>query len=580
MSAPRICIVSHAAFRALTGSTTGHIGGVEHQTSLLAKWLVARGYAVDFVTWREGEEAEAMVDGVRLLTVCRQDEGLPGLRFVFPRWTSLIAALRRSDADVYYHNTAECVTGQVGLWCRAANRRFVFSAASHADCDAALPCLPRLRERVLYRLGLRLASAAVVQTEMQRQMMQVNFARASEVIPMPCPEPDPRHVLQPSAGPLSTRALWVGRLSDLKRPELFLAAAQLAPGLQFDLVGPLDGDEYGNRILEQAKRIPNVTYHGPVARADMARLYQQSGCLVCTSHLEGFPNTFLEAWSQGLPVVSTWDPDDSDSSPRPGRGLRRHAVRGCAGHPVARRLGRRLERRVRAGALVLPGHAPARFDVQSVRARARRRRRGSRARAGGRGSSVEFHVMIRSLHPGPIPRDSWRRFVCHPDPDCLVSLAASFSEAGPADAARLSRDFSEVVSSIRIGRTHKLTRPNRLAGPTGALCDRLQSPARDTLQFLDVGASDGITTLEAVRMLEARLERPVSACLIDPFIRLVRYRSGSTVEYPDPRPVAGDGSRRPNRPSVVQRRDDSRSALSRPRPLVSGPDRREAVDAS
>ena len=310
MSAPRICIVSHAAFRALTGSTAGHIGGVEHQTSLLAKWLVARGYAVDFITWREADEAEAMVDGVRLLTVCRQDEGLPGLRFVFPRWTSLIAALRRSDADVYYHNTAECVTGQVGLWCRLAGRRFVFSAASHADCDAALPCLPRLRERALYRLGLRLASAAVVQTEMQRQMMQTNFARASEVIPMPCPEPDPQDVLQPASGPLSTRALWVGRLSDLKRPELFLAAAQQAPGLQFDLVGPLDGDEYGQGILEQARRIANVTYHGPVARADMPRLYRQAGCLVCTSHLEGFPNTFLEAWSQGLPVVSTWDPDD------------------------------------------------------------------------------------------------------------------------------------------------------------------------------------------------------------------------------------------------------------------------------
>jgi len=147
--------------------------------------------------------------------------------------------------------------------------------------------------------------------------------------------------------------------------------------------------------------------------------------------------------------------------------------------------------------------------------------------------------MIRSLHPGPVPRDSWRRFVCHPDPDCLVGLAARFSAAGPGDSARLSHDFSEVVSSIRIGRTHKLTRPNRLAGPTGALCDRLQSPDRDTLQFLDVGASDGITTLEAVRLLEGRLERPVHACLIDPFVRLVRYRSGSTVEYrtPDQSPV-------------------------------------------
>ena len=309
MSTPRICIVSHAAYRALTGATTGHIGGVEHQTSLLAKWLVARGYSVDFVTWREGAEAEAMVDGVRLLTVCRQDEGLPGLRFVHPRWTSLVNALRRSDADVYYHNTAECVTGQVGLWCRLSGRRFVFSAASHADCDGSLPCLPRWRERVLYRLGLRLASAAVVQTEMQQQMMQENFGRTSVVIPMPCPEPDPRHVLEPSAGPPSPRALWVGRISDVKRPELLLAAAEQAPDLHFDLVGPVDGVEYGRDILARARRIPNLTYHGPVARSEMARLYQQAGCLVCTSQIEGFPNTFLEAWSQGLPVVSTWDPD-------------------------------------------------------------------------------------------------------------------------------------------------------------------------------------------------------------------------------------------------------------------------------
>ena len=59
------------------------------------------------------------------------------------------------------------------------------------------------------------------------------------------------------------------------------------------------------------------------------------------------------------------------------------------------------------------------------------------------------------------------------------------------------------------------------------------------LEFLDVGASDGITTLEAVRMFEQRLNAPVHACLIDPFIRLLRYRSGSIVEYrtPDQSPV-------------------------------------------
>jgi glycosyltransferase involved in cell wall biosynthesis len=127
---------------------------------------------------------------------------------------------------------------------------------------------------------------------------------------MPCPEPDPQRVLQPEAGPPSKRALWVGRICDLKRPELFVAAAQRAPDLQFDLVGPIEDLEYGRDILAQAERLPNLTYHGRVLPAGMPDLYRQAGCLVCTSHIEGFPNTFLEAWSLGLPIVSTWDPDE------------------------------------------------------------------------------------------------------------------------------------------------------------------------------------------------------------------------------------------------------------------------------
>lgn len=60
--------------------------------------------------------------------------------------------------------------------------------------------------------------------------------------------------------------------------------------------------------MERARQVSNVTVHGRVPC--VWDYYRQAACLLCTSDFEGFPNTFLEAWSQGLPVVSTFDPDD------------------------------------------------------------------------------------------------------------------------------------------------------------------------------------------------------------------------------------------------------------------------------
>jgi glycosyltransferase involved in cell wall biosynthesis len=40
------------------------------------------------------------------------------------------------------------------------------------------------------------------------------------------------------------------------------------------------------------------------------QFYQRTAALICTSRAEGFPNIFLEAWSHGLPVVSTLDLDN------------------------------------------------------------------------------------------------------------------------------------------------------------------------------------------------------------------------------------------------------------------------------
>ncbi len=307
---PSICIVSHDAYGALTGGQTGRPGGVEWQTSLTARWLASQGCPVSLLTWDSGQGPH-VVDGVRVIPICPEPAGLPGLRFFHPRWTGLNRALARAAADVYYHNCGEDVTGQVALWCRLHRRPFVYSVASDPDCDLRLPHVDSLRERILYRYGLRHADRILVQTRKQQEMLWTGFGLRSAVIPMPCLGPTDSQYVEPVPPPPSAgRVAWVGRITEVKRLDVLLEIARVLPGVTFDVAGGFEEQRpYVQDLHQRARPLPNVILHGRIARDQMPAFYQRTSCLLCTSDYEGFPNTFLEAWSYGLPVVSTVDPD-------------------------------------------------------------------------------------------------------------------------------------------------------------------------------------------------------------------------------------------------------------------------------
>jgi glycosyltransferase involved in cell wall biosynthesis len=304
---PSICIVSHNAYGTFSRKG-GHIGGVEWQTSLLARWLANKGYRISLLTWDEGGGDDEMIDGVRVIKICPKNKGLPIVRFIYPRWTGLIRALRIADSDIYYHNCAECVTGQIALWCSSHHRSFIFSAANDMDCDAALPDLHTWREKMLYRYGIKAADGIIVQTHTQQVRMLETLGRNSVVIPMPCKEPNNTDQVVRER-PVSSRILWIGRICPFKRPGLLLELARANPDMSIDLVGPGGLDAFSLNIMKEAQGLGNVRIHGAVSRERAYEFYRNALCLLCTSEREGFPNTFLEAWSCGLPIISTFDPD-------------------------------------------------------------------------------------------------------------------------------------------------------------------------------------------------------------------------------------------------------------------------------
>jgi len=52
-----ICTIAHNAYGAMTGGRSGHVGGAECQTTLMAGWFASRGYKTSILAWGEGQHS-------------------------------------------------------------------------------------------------------------------------------------------------------------------------------------------------------------------------------------------------------------------------------------------------------------------------------------------------------------------------------------------------------------------------------------------------------------------------------------------------------------------------------------------
>jgi glycosyltransferase involved in cell wall biosynthesis len=306
-STPTICFVGLANLPVLAREYGRHgVGGAELQQTLLARALVARGYNVSMVVADYGQADGAVWDGIKTYKAYRPDAGIPVLRFVHPRWTGVWSAMKRAGADVYYTSCAGALLGQVTLFTRVYGARVIFRVASNSDCDPASLLIRYWRDKRLYRYGLHRADLVLSQTPEQQQALLKNFRRESRVAPS----------LTDTAGRRPEFAerdsvLWVGNIRALKRPELLLEAAGKLPHLQFHIIGgPMPGSEslYA-AVRAQAAKLANVRFHGPVPYHEVGEFYERARVFVGTSEIEGFPNTYLQAWSRGTPVVAFLDPE-------------------------------------------------------------------------------------------------------------------------------------------------------------------------------------------------------------------------------------------------------------------------------
>jgi hypothetical protein len=145
--------------------------------------------------------------------------------------------------------------------------------------------------------------------------------------------------------------------------------------------------------------------------------------------------------------------------------------------------------------------------------------------AGGVGA-----IVIQFIVSGALPRSPALRSRCLADPDGLLKIAR-----GPdlmSDSGEATPDaFSLILHDLRMGGAWKRTNRGRLRQTEQMLCGHIAPELRAEFTLLDIGASDGITTVEAIRTLRRAFGNQAKAILADRNLWLLRYRGGLVVEY-------------------------------------------------
>jgi glycosyltransferase involved in cell wall biosynthesis len=207
-------------------------------------------------------------------------------------------------------------TGLVAWFAQRHGKRSVVRIASDLACIPGRQLIRYRRDRWIYEYGLRHATLVAAQTQAQRQLLRRHYGLDSAIVNMAVEVPAP-----PSAVEADIDVLWLANLRSVKRPEWLLELAKLLPHRRFVLAGgPLPGAHaYFDGIARAAAQLSNVRMTGATPYRQTGALFERARLHVNTSSAEGFPNTFLQAWARGVPVVSFFDPDDLIRERRLGR---------------------------------------------------------------------------------------------------------------------------------------------------------------------------------------------------------------------------------------------------------------------
>ena len=295
---------------ALKGRTPG---GGQLQVALLAKALALKGHEVVIVD-PGSSESFITPEGIKLISVPDWDKGLRGVRLFLYRIPQLKKILLEQNAD-YYYVRMRTYMHLLPFWASKKTKgKFIIATACDLDVlnhfsKFKYEYKPRFNlfrfltvdfpNDLVYNYLLKKADYVILQHSGQK--INRNSAKGKIAIFPNIFDFSNIKVLEDTN---NEYFIHVGTLNILKGSQnLYDLINALDKNISIVIVGQ-PTDKKSENLYKKLQKLENVVLKGRVNHQDTIQLIANAKALINTSNFEGFPNIFLEAWANGVPVIS------------------------------------------------------------------------------------------------------------------------------------------------------------------------------------------------------------------------------------------------------------------------------------
>ena len=305
-----ITFISPFAYPLLSKDCAGSTGGAERQFFLFGRELSKRGWRVSFITARPNYGSVSSDHGFSVYHADFSYLGGSNIR-ILPCWVSLWRAMKKANSNYYVLKVPGHLLAPMSIFCRLYSRRLVFWAQMTFDANPEERTLNNIAGS-LQDWGVRRADIVISQSSDQRSGFKKNYNIKSIVVPSICEKLSFPNSVESKINTVDNKSdlLWVGNSLKKKRQEVVFELAKLLPHRTFAIAMNKSDDVRFAEAAKEAEKLSNVNFLGAVPPVEMESWFQKAKLFLNTSIREGFPNTFLQAWMNGVPVVSLdIDPD-------------------------------------------------------------------------------------------------------------------------------------------------------------------------------------------------------------------------------------------------------------------------------